>query len=183
MFLSQCRALSKVLHQKVSYPNSAAYNTSLHTYWSQQEEQVRPHCIIVPTNSQDVSTAVKVLRDLTVLGVNTKDQAVCKFAVRSGGHMAHAGSANIADGVTIDLRALNEITLSKNRTLVTVGPGQRWENVYKALEPLGLGVSGGRVDKVGVGGLILGGQSFFVNCLDCCKVHRTPSIMFYIFFT
>lgn len=120
----------------------------------------------MPTNSQDVSTAVKTLTDRTLLGATTKTRAVCKFAVRSGGHTAHAGSANIADGVTIDLRALNEITLSKNNTLVIVGPGQRWENVYRALEPLGLGVPGGRVDKVGVGGLLLGGQLF----LDACHV-------------
>lgn len=157
MAVIKCRGLTKVLYQKVSYSNSVAYNTSLQSYWSQQEEQVRPHCIVVPTNSQDVSTAVKTLTDRTLLGATTKTRAVCKFAVRSGGHTAHAGSANIADGVTIDLRALNEITLSKNNTLVIVGPGQRWENVYRALEPLGLGVPGGRVDKVGVGGLLLGG--------------------------
>lgn len=40
---------------------------------------------------------------------------------------------------------------------VKVGAGARWLSVYKALEPLGLAVAGGRNGNVGVGGLLLGG--------------------------
>jgi FAD/FMN-containing dehydrogenase len=63
----------------------------------------------------------------------------------------------MATGVTIDLAALNQITLSADKSLVTIGPGQRWGNVYAELEPLGLAVAGGRSSSIGVGGLTLGG--------------------------
>jgi FAD/FMN-containing dehydrogenase len=98
---------------------------------------------------QDVSTAVRTLTRLSI----------CKFAIRSGGHTAHAGSANIKGGVTIDLTALQEIAISADRGSVVVGPGQRWENVYAALQPYNASVAGGRAGTVGVGGSTLGGKS------------------------
>ena len=97
---------------------------------------------------------------------------VCKFAVRSGGHTAHAGSANIDDGVTIDLSALNEITLSGDQSTVAIGPGQRWEKVYGALQAQNLSVSGGRTGGVGVGGLTLGGQLFFLSDVQRLRSHH-----------
>lgn len=147
---SQCAALAVALKDKVSYSKSAAYNTSLQSYWSVQEEQVSPACIVSPTSSQDVSKAVKILSTASHF-------KVCMFAIRSGGHTAHAGSANIDDGVTIDLSALNDIKLSEDQSTVSIGPGQRWENVYEALQSHGLSVTGGRAGGVGVGGLTLGG--------------------------
>jgi hypothetical protein len=36
-----------------------------------------------------------------------------------------AGSANIQDGITIDLSQLNEITVSEDKTKVTVSTGDR----------------------------------------------------------
>ncbi|KAF4633494.1 hypothetical protein G7Y89_g4636 [Cudoniella acicularis] len=142
-----CSLVASVLGSKVSYPDSAAYNQSLNSYWSQQEEQVTPCCIVSPTSAQDISAAIKAL---------TKNLS-CKFAVRSGGHTAQAGSANIENGVTIDLSALNEITLSANKILATVGPGQRWGNVYTYLQTYNLSIAGGRAGGVGVGGLTIGG--------------------------
>lgn len=79
------------------------------------------------------------------------------LAICSGGHTAHAGSANTDNGVTIDLSALNDINLSEDHSTVAVGAGQRGENVYEALQSHGLSVSGGRAGDVGVGGLTLGG--------------------------
>ena len=139
----------------MSYANSVAYNASLHSYWSVQEKEVSPYCIVSPANSRDVSTAVKILS-------TGRPSTVCKFAIRSGGHTAHAGSANINDGVTIDLSALDEITLSADQSTVAIGPGQRWRNVYGALQARNLSVSGGRAGGVGVGGLTLGGQLLFL---------------------
>lgn len=127
--------------------------SSLTSYWSQQEEQIHPQCIVSPTTSQDVSTAVKIL-SIPIRG------ETCKFAVRSGGHTAFAGSANIENGVTIDLRALNEITLSRDRYLVTLGTGQRWGNVYAVLEKYRIAAAGGRAGGVGIGGSTLGGELF-----------------------
>jgi len=41
---------------------------------------------------------------------------------------------------------------------VTVGPGNRWAQVYSKLDALGIAIGGGRVGIVGVGGLTLGGM-------------------------
>ena len=42
-------------------------------------------------------------------------------------------------------------------TVVSVGSGASWVEVYRALEPLGRATLGGRNGLVGVGGLLLGG--------------------------
>jgi FAD/FMN-containing dehydrogenase len=85
-----------------------------------------------------------------------------KFAVRSGGHNPSPGFASIgSEGVLLDLSDINQITLSSDKSYVSLGPGGTWENVYKELEKFQLTVVGGRVAGVGVGGLILGGTYSF----------------------
>ena len=78
-------------------------------------------------------------------------------------HTPWAGSANIEDGVTIDTQGLNGITLSPDKKSVSIGPGNKWGEVYKELDEYGLMTSGGRVASVGVGGLILGGGISFYS--------------------
>jgi len=72
-------------------------------------------------------------------------------------HTPFASSANIESGVTIDLSHLNQVTVAKDNKTVVVGPGNRWNDVYNVLDPLGLAVLGGRISTVGVGGLVTGG--------------------------
>ncbi|RAL08838.1 FAD-binding oxidoreductase [Aspergillus homomorphus CBS 101889] len=129
------------------FAGSLAYNSSLASYFSQQEAQLYPNCIVAPTTVDDVSTAVHYLTS------NSR----CDFAIRSGGHIVFAGAANINDGVTIDLRGLDTIEVNDDHSTVTVGAGATWGDVYKALEPMNLMVAGGRVGQVGVGGLTTGG--------------------------
>lgn len=52
---------------------------------------------------------------------------------------------------------LNQVTPSGDLSTVTVGPGNRWADVYSKLDALGIAIGGGRVATVGVGGLTLGG--------------------------
>ena len=106
-----------------------------------------PTCRFTPTSVEDVSAAVVLLSDKK-----------CRFAVRGGGHMSFAGAANIQDGVTVDLGAMNRVQVSKDRRTTEVGAGARWGNVSSKLDGMGLAVVGGRVDGVGVGGLTLGGE-------------------------
>jgi FAD/FMN-containing dehydrogenase len=62
----------------------------------------------------------------------------------------------------LDLVNLNNITLSADQTQTSIGPGNRWVDVYSYLQSKGLAVIGGRVSDIGVGGLTLGGGiSFF----------------------
>lgn len=156
---SCCNSLQSVLGSKVSYPGNNAYNASLISYWSQQEEQVEPGCIVSPQNSQDVAAAIHVLGS-KLSAIPSFPQ--CQFAIRGGGHTPWAGSANINNGVTIDLSAMNIVTIHPSRTIVSAGPGNRWIDLYSQLDPLGLSVSGGRISDIGVAGLTTGGgMSYF----------------------
>ena len=46
-----------------------------------------------------------------------------------------AGASNAAGGITIDLKYLNGVELSEDRETASIGPGNRWGEVYKKLEP------------------------------------------------
>ena len=76
-----CDVLAHYLPGEVSTPVAPAYTLSLLSYWSQQEQQVAPACVVTAKSAQDVATAVYVL-NVTSQIVNN---AGCKFAVRSGG--------------------------------------------------------------------------------------------------
>ncbi|KAH6839507.1 hypothetical protein B0I37DRAFT_408919 [Chaetomium sp. MPI-CAGE-AT-0009] len=78
------------------------------------------------------------------------------FAVYSGGHASNQGFSSTA-GVHITLKRLNQVHLSEDRKIVTLGFGQGWIDVYDALEGSGVNVVGGRVPGPGVGGFTLGG--------------------------
>ena len=60
--------------------------------------------------------------------------------------------------MTIDLALFKQVQVSPDHKLASIGPGNRWSEVYSRLEPLGLAVSGGRWGNVGVGGLLTGGK-------------------------
>ncbi|PIG85287.1 oxidoreductase FAD-binding protein [Aspergillus arachidicola] len=143
-----CLALIGALGKKVSFPNSQPYNNSINTYFSQQNCNLHPLCIVSPTTAKDVSTAIKT--------INSTPETP-NFAIRSGGHAPFTGASNIANGITLDLRGLNSITVSSDRTTSSIGVGATWGEVYSHLDPLGLSVAGGRAAQVGVGGLTTGG--------------------------
>ncbi|KAI1840800.1 hypothetical protein JX266_013007 [Neoarthrinium moseri] len=154
--LSGCNALIASLGaDKVALPGTDAYNASLASYFSLQVAAVQPLCFVAPKTAADVSAV------LGVVAANPAD-GLHDFAIRSGGHMCFPGASNEPGGVTVDLRGLDSIDLSQDRSVVSVGPGSTWDAVYAKLDPLGLSVTGGRVAGVGVGGLTLGGGiSFF----------------------
>lgn len=87
--------------------------------------------------------------------------------------MSWAGAADIQNGVTIDLSAMQNITVSSNCRITSIGPGARWEDVYLRLDSVGLAVAGGRVAEVGVGGLLTGGNR--VHLLKASRVANNPS--------
>jgi hypothetical protein len=85
-------------------------------------------------------------------------------------HTPFAGAANIEQGITIDLSRLNQVTPSKDLSTVTIGPGNRWANVYLKLDALGIAIGGGRVATVGAGGLTLGGIRFVWTHRRICNI-------------
>lgn len=69
----------------------------------------------------------------------------CPFAIKGGGHTAFPGASGIDGGITVALEDMNEITLSKDKKVASIGPGNRWGAVYTDLAKNGLAVIGGRV--------------------------------------
>ncbi|KAK8008423.1 hypothetical protein PG991_010974 [Apiospora marii] len=143
-----CTALSLVLQNSVQYPGILPDDM----YWSLQEAELHPSCVVTPSNRDEVSLAIQILH----LGSKYFPDR-CEFAVRSGGHTPWAGAANVEAGVVVDLQRLNQVIISAVKTTVNVGPGNRWGDVYNVLDPQGLAVTGGRLATVGVGGLVTGG--------------------------
>lgn len=145
--------MSVLLPRKVFYLGNTTYLQSLQSYYAGQEGDLRPFCIVKPADAADVAVVVTELAKANVSGNDC-----CRFAIRGGGHTSFAGSANIVDGVTIDLGDINSVSVNADQSLTSVGGGARWVDIYSKLDPLGLSVSGGRSDLVGVAGLSTGGM-------------------------
>lgn len=93
-----------------------------------------PQCIFVPKSPETMSTAVKLLGN-----TNTP------FAIRGGGHMPITNAANInSSGILLASSGLNKLQLSADKSVLEVGAGNVWADVYKYLEPHKLTVVGGR---------------------------------------
>ena len=109
-----------------------------------------PTCRVSASSSADVGAFVSLL--------STFDDEV-QLAISSGGHATAFGASNVNDGITLDLSALNSVSVAEDGSYVDIGTGARWLDVYKVLDPLGRTVAGGRAASVGVGGYLLGGTS------------------------
>ncbi|KAI4913139.1 hypothetical protein J4E85_010872 [Alternaria conjuncta] len=121
-------------------------------YWSATVYS-SPACVFVPQNAQQVAYAV-----------TTMTLTRSKFAMRGGGHMPIPGYNGIdGSGVLISSSNLTTLSLSSDKSVVSVGPGNRWRDVYAYLKPSGLAAVGGRVGHVGVPGLLLGGGISFYS--------------------
>ncbi|KAI9677984.1 MAG: hypothetical protein M1822_008092 [Bathelium mastoideum] len=140
------------LAHRIFEPDHEEYSECLKSYWSKQETEVRAQGVFKPQNATQVATAVKLLHE-----ANVGDGYSAPFAIRSGGHQAFPGSANIESGLVIDIRLIKNVSINSDKSLVTVGAGASFEDVYKFLEPMGLNIPGARVAQVGVSGFTLGG--------------------------
>lgn len=146
-----CLALSTILPGKVSFPGSTEYISFQSSYFAAFENEVSPVCIVQPESANDVSKIVKYLSVAATL-------SNVKVAVKGGGHTAWAGAANVEKGVIIDLVKLKGVDIDQERGFVSIAGGENWGNVYEELQKFGLAAVGGRVSKVGVGGLTTGGM-------------------------
>ncbi|KAI5798515.1 hypothetical protein FPQ18DRAFT_420469 [Pyronema domesticum] len=108
--------------------------------------------IFVPETPQDISTALRIISFFSI-----------PFAVRSGGHTPFPGPASSDGGLLISLEKLTHLSISADKNIASVGPGNRWVDVYRYLELHGKSAVGGRVPSVGVGGLLTGGGISFYS--------------------
>ncbi|KAI2486872.1 FAD binding domain containing protein [Pyrenophora tritici-repentis] len=153
-------------HIVIGPEKTEEHEKSMNGYWDQKACEVPPACVVRPRNVWELAQAVKILRrefDLRSERAKTSREDVEPvFAIRGGGHSPIPGASSIRGGVLIDLSLFNEVTPAEGGKSVIIGAGNRWIDVYQALEKEGLAVVGGRNAAVGVSGLTLGGGlSFF----------------------
>jgi FAD/FMN-containing dehydrogenase len=122
------------------------YGNFTSSYWSALQGDLNPQCIFKAPHAVAVSSAVLISR-LTQ----------CPFAAKSGGHAAFPGASSIEGGITISFEDMNQIEVSADKTIVSVGPGNTWGTLYEHLADYEVAAIGGRVHNIGVGGLTLGG--------------------------
>ncbi|KAH7135251.1 FAD binding domain-containing protein [Dendryphion nanum] len=138
---------------KVESKGESDYDAVINYFWSAQQRELKPTCAFKPEKAIDVSTLVLLSR-LTQ----------CPFAVRSGGHAAFAGASSIDGGIIVSFEKLKGITLSANKAIASIEPGNLWYDIYTTLAKDNLAVVGGRVSGIGIGGLTTGGGiSYFAN--------------------
>ncbi|EXJ60936.1 hypothetical protein A1O7_05089 [Cladophialophora yegresii CBS 114405] len=132
------------------------YRSQQARYWASNQADFTPSCRISPRTSEELGALISQL-------VEFGDDV--KFAISSGGHATAFGASNVDDGITLDLSALDSISLASDRSYVDVGTGARWIDVYRILDPFDLTVAGGRAASVGVGGYLLGGGISLLSSL------------------
>ena len=107
----------------------------------------RPALIACCETTTDVAAAVRFARaqDLPI-------------AIRGGAH-AVSGHAVCDDGLVVDLRRMSAVSVDAGARTARVQGGCTWGDVDGETQKSGLAVTGGRVPGTGVGGLVLGGGS------------------------
>ncbi|KAJ7057517.1 FAD dependent oxidoreductase [Mycena amicta] len=113
-------------------------------HWASSSTQASA-CSVEPGTAADVSTILQIV-----------GQTQTPFAVKGGGHAANPGFSS-TPGVHISMTRFSDVVYDSASGTVRVGAGLIWDDVYAALEPLGVNVVGGRVSGVGVAGFTLGG--------------------------
>ncbi|CUS10362.1 unnamed protein product [Tuber aestivum] len=110
-----CQVTRLIFGSSYSDPvtDSTTYTTLADINWS-QSCRLRPSCIVTPRSALEVSAAIKVISFLDI-----------PFSVRSGGHSANPGRANTDTGILISLNELSEVSLSADKTVASIGPGNR----------------------------------------------------------
>lgn len=106
-------------------------------YWSAANADLHPACAVFPTTADEVSKIVTILQ-------NTTD---VNFAVKSGGHNPNVGFSSTEGGVLISMSKMASTVTSSDLSTADIGPGARWVEVSKALDPLGLAAVSGRIGK------------------------------------
>ncbi|TQS33403.1 hypothetical protein Golomagni_06254, partial [Golovinomyces magnicellulatus] len=150
MSLTASSLKQKFPKQTITPADTEAYDAALKSYLSARESERKPSAFFQPESTQNVVDFLGLVK-----GTDTK------FAIRGGGQQPLDACANIQDGITVDLSRLTGVQVKDG--IVSVAAGEKWGNVYKALDAQGLGVTGSRSAKGGIGGLALAGGLSFVS--------------------
>ena len=116
--------------------------------WSKFQAEVVPSCRVQPSNADEVAKILAVARGQK-----------CHFAVLAGGTAPFRYASNADQGITIDMQKMKTLELIASDTLMRVGAGALWADVYRELDLRNLSATGTRNSLSGVTGSILGGTS------------------------
>jgi FAD/FMN-containing dehydrogenase/pimeloyl-ACP methyl ester carboxylesterase len=83
-------------------------------------------------------------------------------SVYGGGHNV-TGNAVCDDGVTVDLRPMKRVEVDPKTRTCRADAGLTWGELDEATQEHGLAVTGGRMSTTGLGGLVLGGGSGWIE--------------------
>jgi FAD/FMN-containing dehydrogenase len=142
---AEADALRERFRGSVLTPASPGYEDA-RTIFNAMIER-RPAVIAQAESRGDVAAALAFARERDL-----------PIAVRNGGHSV-AGAGLVSDGVVIDLRRMNGVSVDPAARIATVAGGATWADFDRATQPHGLAATGGRVSTTGVAGLTLGGGS------------------------
>jgi FAD/FMN-containing dehydrogenase len=106
-----------------------------------------PALIARCSSADDVAAAVNLAREQDL-----------PLSVYGGGHGV-TGSAVVDAGICVDLRDMNAVDVDPEAQTVSAGGGANWTQFDAATQEHGLAVTGGRVGTTGLGGLITGSGS------------------------
>jgi hypothetical protein len=134
--LEACAELQQNTKDEVVYPGNRKYHKENHRFWS-QAASLSPACIVFPTSSDTVVKTVETLN---------KHKTV-PFAIKSGGHNQNVGFSNTDGGILIAMSRLSGTAYDNSTGYANIGPGARWGEVMRTLNPFGRAAVGGRVGK------------------------------------
>ncbi|THH29548.1 hypothetical protein EUX98_g4654 [Antrodiella citrinella] len=130
---------------QVFFPADATgHYTSDNFHWSSLSSQ-NSTCTVEPGTAQDIGIILQILGDNKT-----------PFGVKGGGHATNPGFSSTR-GIQIAMTRFNEVSYNSIEQTADVGAGLVWDDVYAALNPLGVNAVGGRATGVGVAGFALGG--------------------------
>ncbi|HEX9697638.1 MAG TPA: FAD-binding oxidoreductase [Actinomycetota bacterium] len=136
-------SLGSALNGSLVRPDDGRYE-ELRAVWNAMIDR-RPAAIARPANVEDV-----------VAVVNTAHEHDLLLAVRNGGH-SMPGFSTCDDGLVLDLRDLNAVTVDPAAQTASVQGGALISDLDRATQEHGLAVPMGTVAHTGVAGLTLGG--------------------------
>lgn len=154
---SAIEALRRALPGAIlALPGTTEYAVISDQYQNAACAETAPACFVQPSSAEEVSLFVKTIKPFA-LGSTTP------FAIVGLGQQPAPRCSNIeAPGITLSLQRLRGVRVKDGE--VEVAAGENWGSVYDALVERGLGFSGGRSYRSGIGGLALAGRSSLSFC-------------------
>ncbi|KAL4766866.1 hypothetical protein BDW60DRAFT_212518 [Aspergillus nidulans var. acristatus] len=164
--LSALRDAIAVLYPALVFDHSSPeFAVAQNSFWNQVQRRKAPGCFFQPTDAHRVARAI--------IEVVKQD---CPFAIKGGGHSSNPAGCSVNGGFQFDLAKLNHVEIAEDRSTVRVGPGVRWGELFKILEPHGVIAAGGRDYGVGVPGFIFGGGLSYLSVQEGWGIDHLLSV-------